>query len=64
MNALGSSALRKSWAVVERFRQACERAFDEGDSWLPYLRAEPLTDPLRSDPRFDDLLRRIGYPED
>ena len=27
------------------------------------LRAHPLSDPIRDDPPFQDLLRRIGYPE-
>jgi Tfp pilus assembly protein PilF len=38
-----------------------ERAYAEGDANVPYI-GEPLFDPLRSDPRFQDLVRRLGLP--
>jgi TolB-like protein/Tfp pilus assembly protein PilF/predicted Ser/Thr protein kinase len=39
-----------------------ERAYDERFNRLAYLRVEALWDPLRSDPRFAGVLRRIGIP--
>ncbi len=39
-----------------------ERAYEARDSGLFFLRVMPLHDPLRSDPRFDEMLRRIGTP--
>ena len=33
------------------------------DFWLVMLNVEPLYDPLRSDPRFDDLVKRVGIPD-
>jgi TolB-like protein/Flp pilus assembly protein TadD len=37
-----------------------EEAYKAHDVGLVYLKIDPCLDPLRSDPRFDDLMRRVG----
>ena len=37
-----------------------DKAFDERSEYLVYLPTEPLADPLRGDPRFSQLLQRLG----
>jgi TolB-like protein/DNA-binding winged helix-turn-helix (wHTH) protein len=40
-----------------------ERAFENRDFFLTFVKVDPQMEPLRSDPRFKDLLTRIGFPQ-
>jgi tetratricopeptide (TPR) repeat protein len=39
------------------------KAYEEKSSWLIFINSDRLYDPLRSDPRFNQLLRNIGFKE-
>jgi len=47
----------------DRAFQWLEKAFQEHSGGLLGLKSGPVYDPIRSDPRFADLLRRIGLPQ-
>jgi tetratricopeptide (TPR) repeat protein len=47
----------------DRALESLERAFEVRDPNVPYVGIYPIFDPLRDDPRFQDLLRRLNLPE-
>lgn len=49
--ALGDRETALSWL---------DRSSREGDVWFLYANVDPRLDPLRSDRRFQDLLKRLG----
>jgi len=46
----------------DRAMEYLEKSYEERSHWLIYLHIDPSMDGLRSDPRFQDLLGRVGLP--
>ena len=40
-----------------------ERGYTTQDTYMVFLRSSPWMDPIRKDPRFQDLLRRMKFPQ-
>jgi tetratricopeptide (TPR) repeat protein len=43
--------------------EALERSYEDRSTFMFHLKVSALFDPLRSDPRFQALLRRMNFPE-
>jgi TolB-like protein/DNA-binding winged helix-turn-helix (wHTH) protein len=60
-----------SWIAVlyvrlgerDRAFQWLEKAYQERSDNMAFIQTEPMLDSLRSDPRFQDLLRRMSFPK-
>jgi serine/threonine-protein kinase len=37
-----------------------EKAYEERRGWMAYLNVHPVVDPLRNEPRFNILVRKMG----
>jgi tetratricopeptide (TPR) repeat protein len=48
---------------TDRALELLEKAYEKQSFWMPFLKVHPHLDPLHSDPRFKDLLRRIGLSD-
>jgi TolB-like protein/cytochrome c-type biogenesis protein CcmH/NrfG len=47
---------------AEKAFQWLDRAYQERSDLVVYLRVDPRLDPLRSDPRFQEMVRRMNFP--
>jgi TolB-like protein/DNA-binding winged helix-turn-helix (wHTH) protein/Tfp pilus assembly protein PilF len=46
----------------DRAFQWLGRAYQNRDYFMTFIKTDPFMDPLREDPRFEDMLRRVGFP--
>jgi TolB-like protein/Tfp pilus assembly protein PilF len=40
-----------------------EKAYEERSTFIPILKIDPRLDPLRNEPRFQQLVKKVGFPE-
>jgi eukaryotic-like serine/threonine-protein kinase len=45
---------------IEAAMTSTYRAYDERRGWMAYVKVNPVMDPMRSHPRFDSLVRKLG----
>jgi tetratricopeptide (TPR) repeat protein len=62
VSSLDLAILCAALGEIDRAFEHLERAFDEHAEHVPYLAVLPRVDPLRADPRFDLLVRRLKLP--
>ena len=43
----------------DRALEQLNKAYEDRAGWIIYLNVEPIFDPIRSDPRFTELVRRM-----
>jgi serine/threonine protein kinase/tetratricopeptide (TPR) repeat protein len=48
---------------IERALEYLEKSYEEHSHWLIYLHMDPRMDDLRNEPRFQELVKRVGLPE-
>jgi tetratricopeptide (TPR) repeat protein len=63
INPVGVAYVYAALGEADAAFEWLEKAYERRQGELGWLQVAPVLDPLRSDPRFDDLLRRIGFPE-
>jgi eukaryotic-like serine/threonine-protein kinase len=47
--------------LKEEAIQQIQKSYEEGSFYMIHLKVEPLLDSLRSDPRFNEVVRRVGH---
>jgi len=57
------AAVHAALGDAERAFEQLEAAYRNKEWWMTTIKIHPWLDPLRDDPRFDDIVRRMNFPE-
>jgi serine/threonine-protein kinase len=63
MSTWGPAAIYGAMGEKDEAFRLLEQAHETRTPMLAYAKVDPRLDPLRDDPRFQDLLRRMNFPE-
>lgn len=72
VTAENSPLKENNWALARAYIELGEKekafaelnhAYEKRTSGLSWLKVEPQLDPLRSDPRYPELLKKVGFPQ-
>jgi tetratricopeptide (TPR) repeat protein len=56
------AAIHVALGETDQAFQSLEKAYDDRSTWLSRIKVDPIFDGLHSDPRFTNLVQRIGLP--
>ena len=62
ISPLGSAVLQVYLGNLDKGFELLDRAWREHDGSLVYLQAEPSFDSVRGDPRYAELIKKMGFP--
>ena len=62
-SAYPAAALQASVGDKDAAFAELAAAYENREWWMAMIKVDARLDPLRDDPRFDNLMRRIGFPD-
>src|SRR5207245_3402745 len=60
ISSYGMALIYAGLSDKDRALESLEKAFQRRSTWMVHIKVDPRLDPLRTDPRFTGLVRRVG----
>ena len=55
--------IRLGLGQIDQVLEMLDRLYEERNDWLVWMKVSPELKVLKDEPRFQDLLKRIGFPD-
>ena len=61
--AMARALIYHSFGETDKAFEWLNKSYEQKDFWLASLRVDPMWDPMRSDPRFQKLMKKMNFPD-